>query len=138
MKIAIVPALVLSALLGACSGGGGGSGGATSGAAAESPQYAGLDAQILAWRTDIETQSPVCAASAGGKGCVGFEVACKGARTITPEEAAKGIGAKLVVAMVFASKDPSAKPGSAFAEFTKRGDTWTRKEAPSVNLSTCG
>lgn len=132
MKIASAPVLALCALLGACSGGG-----AKSGSPTEDPQYAGLDAQILAWHADIEAQSPVCKDKVDGKGCEGFQVTCKGARTITPEEAAKGIDAKLVAAMTYASKNPSAKPGSAFAEFTKSGEAWTRSETASVNLSTC-
>jgi hypothetical protein len=128
-------ALAFAALaLAACSPGGG----ATK--SGEDARFAGLDAQILAWRADIETSSPLCAAKVKGKGCEAFEVACKAERTITPQEQARGVNAKLVAAMTFAATTPDGaggKPGSAFAEFSKTGETWTRTETAPVNLSTC-
>jgi hypothetical protein len=120
--------------LAACSPGGG----ATK--SAQDPKFAGLDTQILAWRADIEKSNPLCAAKVKGKGCEAFEVACKAERTITPEEQARGVTAKLVSAMTFAATTPDGaggKPGSAFAEFSKAGDTWTRTETAPVNLSSC-
>lgn len=127
-------AAVLSlALLGACSSGGD----AASGGSDEDPRFAGLDQQILAWRTDIEASNPACATKTDGAGCESFQVTCKAERTITPEDQAKGVTAKLVAAMTFTGKGVDGKPGSAFAEFAKTGDTWTRAETSSVNLTTC-
>lgn len=106
----------------------------------EDPRFAGLDAQILAWKNDIEKDSTLCAAKVDGKGCESFEVACKAERTITPEEQARGVTAKLVGAFTFATRNPdgsNGKPGSAFAEFSKAGEAWTRTETGAVNLSTC-
>lgn len=124
--------LSLSLLLAACGSGGN--------AADSSDPYAGLDAQVLSWRTEIEASHPACAAKVEGKGCEGFEVTCKGAQEITAEEQAKGVTAQVVAAMRFSGRNPdgsSGKPGSAFAEFTKAGGQWTRTEAQPVNLSTC-
>lgn len=106
----------------------------------EDPRFAGLEAQILSWKNDIETGAPLCAAKVDGHGCETFEVACKAERTITAPEQQRGVTAKLVAAMTFATRNPdgsNGKPGSAFAEFSKAGETWTRTEAPAVNLSTC-
>jgi hypothetical protein len=101
---------------------------------AEDPKFAGLDAQILQWRGEIDKADPTCKAG----GCSDYDVACKGERTMTPEDTAKGATAKVIVAMTFNSKaDPNARPGSAFAEFTKTAAGWTRAEAKPVNLSTC-
>ena len=102
--------------------------------------YAGLDAQILSWRTDIETNHPVCSTKIEGKGCEGFAVRCKAAQTITPEEQAKGVTAKIVSAITFSGRmedGSTGKSGSAFAYFSKTGDAWTRTEARPVNPSTC-
>ncbi len=131
----LTAALVLAALaLAACSPGQG------STQPEEDPRFVGLEAQILAWRNDIEKTSPLCAAKVKGKGCEAFEVGCKGERVITPEEQARGVTAKIVTAMTFAARSSdgaSGKPGSAFAEFTRTGDAWTRAETAPVNLSTC-
>ncbi|MET0271768.1 MAG: hypothetical protein ABW360_02130, partial [Phenylobacterium sp.] len=62
----------------------------------EDPRFAGLEAQILAWKNDVEANSPLCAAKVDGKGCESFDVACKAERAITPEEQARGVTAKLV------------------------------------------
>lgn len=101
----------------------------------EDPKFAGLDQQILAWRADIEKTNPVCTAA---KGCQDYDVACKGERPVTPQDQARGITAKVVVAMTFNPKAAAnAKPGSAFAEFTKAAKGWTRGETAAVNLSSC-
>jgi hypothetical protein len=105
----------------------------------EDPRFAGLDQQIAAWRTDIEGSNAACSKT-GGKGCQDFQVACKAEREITPAEQAKGVTAKLIAAMTFNSHGDvtgDLKPGSAFAEFAKAGETWTRVEATPVNLATC-
>lgn len=133
MKTLTAAAILSLAVLGACSGGGDA---ATSGAA-EDPRFAGLDQQILAWRTEIEASNPACATKTDGAGCESFQVTCKAERTITPEDQGKGVTAKLVAAMTFTGKGVDGKPGSAFAEFAKAGETWTRTETSSVNLTTC-
>ncbi len=126
-------ALLLAALvLSACSSGGD--------AASSSDPNAGLDAQILAWRNDIEASHPACATKVEGKGCESFEVTCKGLQELTPEEQAKGVTTRVVAAMRFSARmadGSTGKSGSAFAEFSKTGGEWTRTEAKPVNLSTC-
>lgn len=104
-----------------------------------SDPYAGLDKQILSWRTAIEAGHPACAAKVEGKGCQDFQVMCKAAQEITPQD--RGVTAKVVAAMTFAGRNPdgsTGKSGSSFAFFSKAGDTWTRTESPPVNMSTCG
>lgn len=126
-------ALLLAALvLSACSSGGD--------AGSSSDPNAGLDAEILAWRGDIEANHPTCATKVEGKGCESFEVTCKGLQELTPEEQAKGVTTQVVAAMRFSGRmadGSTGAPGSAFAEFTKSGGQWTRAEAKPVNLSTC-
>lgn len=105
----------------------------------EDARFAGLDAQIAAWRPDIEKNNAACAPAEGG-GCQDFQVTCKAEREISPDERARGVTAKLVAAMTFNSQGATPddlKPGSAFAEFTKTGDSWTRVEAQPVNLQSC-
>jgi len=130
---AILPVLMLAGLAVAGCGESG-----DAGAAAD--PYAGMDKQILAWRSDIEATHVACKTKVEGQGCESFQVTCKAAREITPEEQAKGVTAQLVAAMNFNARNPdgsTGKPGSAFAEFTKAGGDWTRREAEPVNLSTC-
>lgn len=126
-------ALLLAALvLSACSSG--------DNAASSSDPNAGLDAEILAWRNDVEASHPACATKVEGKGCESFEVTCKGLQELTPDEQAKGITTQVVAAMRFSARmadGSTGKAGSAFAEFTKANGQWTRAEAKPVNLSTC-
>jgi hypothetical protein len=104
----------------------------------EEGKFAGLEPQIVAWRDAIEAESPHCKVKAeGGKGCQDFAVACKRERAITPEEQARGVTAKLVAAVTFNSRAADAKPGSAFAEFTRANGAWTRTETGPVNMGTC-
>lgn len=101
---------------------------------------AGLDSEILAWRTALEASHPTCAAKVEGKGCQDFQVMCKGLQEIGADEAAKGVASKVVAAMTFASRNPdgsTGKSGSAFAVFTKADGTWARTESPPVNMRTC-
>jgi hypothetical protein len=105
-----------------------------------SDPYAGLDTQILEWRKTIEATHSACANKVDGKGCQDFQVMCKGAQEITPEEAARGVTAQVVAAMTFAGRNPdgsTSKSGSSFALFSKSGGAWTRTEAMPVNLHTC-
>lgn len=124
-----VAASLAALLLTACSSGGG---------SKSSDPYAGLDQQILSWRTAIETSHPACAAKVEGKGCQDFQVMCKAAQEIGPQDA--GVTAKVVAAMTFAGRNPdgsTGKSGSSFAVFSKAGDAWTRTESSPVNLRTC-
>lgn len=114
----------------ACSPGGGGQ----AAKPGEDPRFAGLEAQILSWRGEIAKSNPVCTA---GGGCQDFEVSCKAERTITPEDAAKGVTAKVVTAITFNPKAEGGKPGAAYAQFTKTKDSWTRTETKPVSPATC-
>jgi hypothetical protein len=101
---------------------------------------AGLDSEILAWRTAVETNHPACASKIQGKGCEMFQVTCKAMQEITPDEAAKGVTEQIVASMSFNGRNPdgsSGKPGSSFALFSKAGGQWTRAEAMPVNMTTC-
>jgi len=102
--------------------------------------YAGLESEILSWRTEIEATHPACTAKVAGKGCESFEVTCKGAQTIAPDETARGVTARVVAAMTFNGRNPdgsSGRPGSSFAQFTKAGGKWTRIPAMPVNMTSC-
>ena len=133
MKLKSAASILSAFALSAC-----GQGGAASGAGGD--PYAGVDAEIRAWRAAIESENPLCAAKVEGQGCEAFEVACKGARELTPADRAAGVSARLVAAMIFQGREPdgsTSRPGSAFATFTKADGTWTRTESEPVNLSTC-
>jgi hypothetical protein len=123
-----------AALLCACS-----PGGKSGGQTGEDPKYAGLESQILAWRTEIKASHPACADRTSGKGCQDFEVACKGDEALSADDRAAGVTAKVVVAMTFTGWDSKQgdKPASAFADFRRIGPSWTRTEAKPVNLTTC-
>lgn len=126
-------AALLAISLAACSPGGAAKSGSTD-------PYAGLDGEILAWRTSIEASHSACANKVEGKGCQDFQVMCKAAQDISAAETAKGVKAKVVAAMTFAGRNPdgsTGKSGSAFTTFSKTGDAWTRAEAKPVNLTTC-
>lgn len=100
-------------------------------------KFAGFEPQLVAWRAAIEAESPVCSQKTDGKGCQDFAVACKRERLVGADEAARGVTAKIVAAMTFQSRAADARAGSAIAEFSKAGGTWTRVEADPVNLATC-
>jgi hypothetical protein len=100
-------------------------------------KFAGFQAELDAWRTAIEAESPVCSVKTDGKGCQDFAVACKRERPVTAEEQARGVTAKLVAAITFQSRTAEAKPGSAFAEFARANGAWTRRPTEAVNLTTC-
>ena len=128
----VVAASLAALLLTACSQGGG--------ASESNDPYAGLGGEILSWRNAIEASHPACATKVEGKGCQDFQVMCKGAREVSPDETAKGVTAQVIVAMTFAGRNSdgsTGKSGSSFALFSRTGDTWTRTEAMPVNLQTC-
>jgi len=101
-------------------------------------KYGGLDAEILAWRQQIVKTDAACLAKA--EGCQGFEVRCKGEREITATDQAKGVTAKLVVAMNWEGWDPvrsEYRSQSGFSEFTKVDGGWLRAATAPVNMSSC-
>lgn len=107
--------------------------------AAPGDKFAGLDEAIRTWRTEIQAAEPACK-SKDGKGCEAFEVVCKAERDIPADAQAKGETAKVVAAMRWSAWDEArgeAAPASEVAEFSRRGDAWTRAKAGPVNLSTC-
>lgn len=121
-------------MLSACGSGDGGP------AAGSSDPNAGFDAQIPAWRTEIENTNAACATKNNGKGCEAFEVTCKGAMPLTPEDTARGVTAKVVAAMRFASTSADGSTGKsamAYAEFTKVDGQWTRADTAPLNPTTC-
>jgi hypothetical protein len=109
-------------------------------AGAGDDKFAGLDSQILTWRQDILKGDRLCQSQAEGQKCEGFEVVCKAERTITPDESAKGVTAKVVAALNWNGFDPKFKQpqrANASAQFTRTKGAWTRAEHAPVNLSTC-
>lgn len=113
--------------------------GKSGGEAADDP-YSGLDSQIAAWGAAIEATHAACSTKIDGKGCADFQVTCKAAQAIDANERAQGVTAQVVAAMSFngrTAEGSSGAPGSAFALFSKAGETWTRAESPPVNMSSC-
>jgi hypothetical protein len=103
-------------------------------------RFAGLDGEILKWRTEILAGDPLCKSQVEGQKCESFEVACKAERTVTPEDQAKGITARVVTAMTwngFDAKFQHAQSGSRTAEFVKGGSGWTRADHGPVNMGSC-
>ena len=126
-------ALAALLILGAC-----GQAGHSGGNAAD--KFAGLDTEILKWRTEIIAADPLCKSQAADQKCESFEVACKAERTVTPADQAKGVTARVVAAMTWSGFDPKfqhAQSGSRTAEFSKTGSGWTRTEHAPVNMSSC-
>ncbi|THD52150.1 hypothetical protein [Phenylobacterium sp.] len=129
-RVAVLAAL---SILGACSQSGSSGGQATD-------KFAGLDNGILTWRKQIIAADPLCKATAEDQKCQTFEVACKAERTITPDDTAKGITARVVTAMTWNGFDPKlkqAQAGSRTSEFTKGPSGWTRADHAPVNMSSC-
>jgi len=122
-------------MLGACS-----PSGQSAGGGADQGKFAGLDGQILSWRQAIMASDPLCKSQAEGEKCEGFEVACKAERTITPDDQAKGITARVVASITwngFDAKFKHAQNGTRAAEFAKAASGWTRADHKPVNMSTC-
>ncbi len=137
-------AAVLAALLilgGAVSGCSQGGKTAAAGDTAATPaKFTGLDGEILAWRKEIIAADPLCKSTASDQKCQGFDVGCKAERTVTAEDAAKGITARVVVSMTWTGFDPKfshAQNGSRAAEFAKAGSGWTRTDHKPVNMTSC-
>lgn len=101
---------------------------------------AGLDVAIRSWHADLKSNDPQCKGRADGEQCRAFEVACKGLREVSPEEAAGGMSAKIGAAIGWEAWDSvrsEYRPTSATAEFQKVGGEWKRVATGPVNLSTC-
>lgn len=117
-------------LLGGCSN-------QTKGTAAD--PYAGLDDAVRTWKAEVAASDSSCTRAPTGQKCEMFEVSCKAQRTITPDEQAKGVTAKLVADMSWSGFDEKggAQPDSAAALFSKANGVWTRAPAKPVNPETC-
>lgn len=103
-------------------------------------KFAGLDDEVLTWRQDILKRDKLCQSQADGQKCEGFEVVCKAERTVTPQEQARGVTAKVVAALNWNGFDPKfnqSQRATATAQFTRANGAWTRTEHTPVNLSTC-
>ena len=115
-----LPMAMLAAALGlaACQGG------EKAASAQGGDKYAGLDTAIRGWHAQIKDSDDQCKGKAEGQKCRAFEIACKGERDIAPDEAAKGVSAKVAVAMGWEGWDAARaeyRPASATAEFQKVG-----------------
>ena len=131
-----LPMAMLAAALGlaACQGG------EKAASAQGGDKYAGLDIAIRGWHAQIKDGDAQCKGKAEGEKCRDFQVACKGEREVGPDEAAKGMSAKVAVAMGWEGWDAARseyRPASATAEFQKIGGEWKRLPTGPVNLSTC-
>ena len=116
--------------------------------AAEADPYAGLSEAVRDWRLDL-VASPGCPAPApeagvegpgAREGCRSFAETCKVEAPVTEAERAGGVGAKALVGLRWEAWNPETsefRNASAAAHFTRSGETWTRTDAPPVNLSTC-
>jgi hypothetical protein len=128
-RVAVIAAL---SILGACN--------QADKSGAGQDRFAGLDGEILKWRTQIVATDPLCTSQAEGQRCQSFEVACKAERTVTPADQAKGITAHVVTAMTWNGWDPKLKQdqsGSRTAEFSKGAAGWIRTDHAPVNMSSC-
>lgn len=127
-----LPAALIASvlLLGACSG---------QKTAGSNDPYSGLDDAIRAWKTEVAASDASCTRAPAGSKCEMFEVSCKAQRTITPDDQAKGVTAKLVADMSWSGFDDKGAPtpDSAVALFEKAGGTWSRQSNPPVNPETC-
>lgn len=125
-------ALVGALILGGCQAG--------SETASGADKYAGLDAAIRDWHVSIKASDKLCAAGADAQACQDFQVACKGDRPLTSDDAAKGLTARVIAAMSWQARDGAEaeyKPASSVVEFTKVGGEWKRAQTGPVNLTTC-
>lgn len=131
----IRPAAVLAALLilGACAP-------AKTDGGKSADKFAGLDAEILKWRTDIIATDKLCKSTEADKKCQSFEVACKAERELTAEDRSKGVTAHVVAAMVWEGWDPALRQvqsGARTVQFSKAAAGWTRADHAPVNTSSC-
>lgn len=126
-------ALILGVLLlGGCSGGG-------KSASSASDPYAGLNDAMLSWKTELAASDVSCRQAPAGSKCEMFQVSCKAQRTISPDEAAKGVTAKLVADLGWSGYDDKGgpTPASAAALFTRTNGAWQRTATKPVNPETC-
>jgi hypothetical protein len=129
-RVAVIAAL---SMLGACSQ-------ASQSGGQAGDRFAGLDTEILKWRTGIIAADPLCKSQATDQKCQAFEVACKAERPVTADDQAKGVTAHVVAAITWEGWDPKlkqAQSGSRAAQFTKATSGWTRTDHPPVNMSSC-
>jgi len=106
----------------------------------EQAKFAGLDQQILAWRKDIMAGDPLCRSQAEGEKCESFEVACKAERSLSAQDQAGGVTARVVAAMSWNGFDPKfrhAQSGMRAAEFARGKAGWMRADHAPVNPQTC-
>ena len=124
--------LLLAGVLSGCGGG------RPKSAAANDP-YAGLEDAIRGWKTEVSAAGASCRHAPAGAKCERFDISCKAQRTITPEDQARGVTAKLVADMNWSGFDDKGapQPASAAALFEKAGGVWTHAEAKPVNPVTC-
>ena len=111
----------------------------TAGAQSGDPN-AGLDVAIRSWHAELKANDPQCKGKPDGEQCRAFEVACKGLREVSSDEAAHGMTAKIGAAIGWEAWDGARseyRPTSATAEFQKVGGDWKRVATGPVNLSTC-
>jgi hypothetical protein len=116
----------------------GGCGGQTKTAAANDP-YSGLEDAIRGWKTEVTAADPSCRHPPAGAKCEMFDISCKAQRTITPEDQARGVTAKLVADMNWSGFDDKGapQPASAPALFEKAGGVWTHTATKPVNPVSC-
>jgi len=103
----IVPVMILSA----CGPSGqpaGGSGGAQG-------KFAGLDGEILTWRKAIIASDPLCRRPGGGREVRRLRRRLQAERTITADDQAKGITARVVAVITWTGFDPKFKHGQTAA-----------------------
>jgi hypothetical protein len=109
----------------------------TGGGAAD--PYAGLEDSIRVWKTEVAASDISCKRAPAGSKCEMFDISCKAQRTITPDDLAKGVTAKLVADMSWSGFDDKGapQPASSAALFTKAGGVWRRAVAKPVNPVSC-
>ena len=78
-------------------------------------KYAGLDQAIRGWHAEIKDGDAQCKGKAEGEKCRDFQVACKGEREVGADEAAKGMSAKVAVAMGWEGWDASTQRANSFS-----------------------
>ena len=117
-------------LLGGCSG---------QKTAASNDPYAGLEDALRSWKTEVSAADPSCRRAPTGAKCEMFDISCKAQRTITPEDKAAGVTAKLVADMSWSGFDDKGapQPDSAAALFTKANGAWQRAPTKPVNPVSC-
>ena len=108
-------------------------------ASAGADPYAGLDEAIRSWKTAVAATDESCRHAPAGSKCEMFDISCKAQRTITADDQAKGVTAKLVADMSWSGYDDKGapQPDSAAALFTKANGVWTRSETKAVDPVGC-